>query len=529
MAPNLPESPARNSESYGPRQRIGLVLGLILFAAILLMPSPDGMSQPAQRTAAVAALMAVWWISEATHIAITALLPIPLFPLLAIMPSREVTLHYANHIVFLFLGGFIIALAMEKWNLHRRIALETIRRFGGRPAALLLGFMVATAFLSMWISNTATTMMMLPIAMAVVIQLAGFARIDGEQTDQTPEQVKTNFGLILLLGIAYSASIGGIGTVIGSPATVAFLGFTQQSFPAQPPIAFLDWSLMCVPIVIVFLPICWFYLCRFGAPIALKRIVFAGSETVIEDERRRLGPMTAQEKTVLVVALVTALLWIFRKPLELGDLALPGWSGAFSTPLGLNDATVAMSMAALLCLLPVNLKGGLDWKGRREHFIMDWGTIQRGLPWGIVMLFGGGFSLAAAVQKTGLATWLGSHLSQLEGTPVWMLVLLCCFLVTFLTEMTSNVATILMIAPVIGATAVEIGVHPYLLLIPAGVTASFAFVLPVATPPNAIVFSSGWVTIPRMARAGLALDLLGLLVVPVIVYFLGGRIFGFAG
>ena len=286
---------------------------------------------------------------------------------------------------------------------------------------------------------------------------------------------------------------------------------------------------MCVPIVIVFLPICWFYLCRFGAPVALERIRFVGSETVIADERRRLGPMTAPEKTVLLVALGTALLWIFRRPLDLGGFTLPGWSGAFSTPQNLHDATVAMAMAVLLCFLPVNLKGGLDWKGRRERFIMDWGTIQRGLPWGIVMLFGGGFSLAAAVQTTGLAAWLGSHLSQLEGTPVWILVLLSCFLVTCLTEMTSNVATILMIAPVIAATAVEIGVHPYLLLIPAGVTASFAFVLPVATPPNAIVFSSGWVTIPRMARAGLALDFLGLLVVPVMVYFLGSRIFGFAG
>ena len=529
MARTHPESPARDSEPYGRRQRIGLAFGLILFAAILLSPQPVGMSQPAQRTAAVAVLMAVWWISEATHIAVTALLPIALFPLLGVMSSSAVTPHYANHIVFLFLGGFIIALAMEKWNLHRRVALETIRRFGGRPTQLVLGFMIATAFLSMWISNTATTMMMMPIAMAVVTQLAGFAEIDGEQNDRTPEQVKTNFGLILLLAIAYSASIGGIGTIIGSPATVAFLGFTQESFPDQPPIAFLDWSLMCVPIVIVFLPICWFYLCRFGAPVALKRIRFAGSEAVIEDERRRLGPMTAPEKIVLVVALVTALLWIFRQPLDFGGLTLPGWSSVFSTPKSVHDATVAMAMAVLLCLLPVNLKGGIDWKGRRERFIMDWGTIQRGLPWGIVMLFGGGFSLAAAVQKTGLAGWLGSHLSQLEGTPVWILVLLSCVLVTFLTEMTSNVATILMIAPVIAATAVEIGVHPYLLLIPAGVTASFAFALPVATPPNAIVFSSGWVSIPRMARAGLALDLLGLLVVPVIVYFLGSRIFGFAG
>ena len=220
--------------------------------------------------AAVGALMATWWITEAVHIAVTALLPVALVPLLGIMPSSQVAPHYANHIIFLFIGGFIIALAMEKWDLHRRIALHTIARVGTEPARLMLGFMIATAFLSMWISNTATTMMMLPIAMAVVTQLSEFAEIDGERSDETPARVKTTFGLMLLLGIAYSASVGGLGTIIGSPTTVAFLGFAQTRFPDQPPIGFMDWSLVCIPLVVLFVPIMWAYLCRFGRRFAAE-------------------------------------------------------------------------------------------------------------------------------------------------------------------------------------------------------------------------------------------------------------------
>lgn len=504
--------------------RAGLLLGPALFLLILLLPRPAGMSESGQNAAAVLALMGVWWISEATNIALTAMLPLALFPLLGVMSAGEVSGYFANHIVFLYVGGFIIALGMEKWNLHRRVALETILRFGTEPPRIVLGFMTATAFLSMWISNTATTMMMLPIAIAVVNQLAEFAEAG---PGAGPEKVRTTFGLVLLLGVAYAASVGGVGTIIGSPTNVAFVGFAQERFPNEPPIAFLDWLLVGLPIVIVFLPVSWLYLCRFGADISLWRVRFRESQSVIEQEKAKLGPISPPERTVLAVSLATALLWIFRRPIELGAFSLPGWSLLFPDPSLIHDSTVAVAMALLLCVLPVNLSGGVQWGSEWRRFVMDWDTIRHGLPWGIVMLFGGGFALAGAIEKTGLAAWIGSKMGALEGAPVWVLVPLSCLLAVLLTETTSNVATVLMVSPVMAATAAEIGVPPYLLLVPMTIMASFAFMLPVATPPNAIVFSSGWITIPRMFRAGVFLDLIALLIVPAMVYLLGRWVFQF--
>ena len=515
------------TEEYGVRNRVGLILGLVFFFGILLFPAPEGLTPMGKKMSAVAVLMAIWWITEATHIAVTALLPIPLLPLLGIMPSSKVAPNYANHIIFLFIGGFIIALAMEKWNLHRRIALETIAKVGTRPARLMLGFMITTAFLSMWISNTATTMMMLPIAMAVVNQLAEMAEVEGKRGPDTPARVQRTFGVMLLLGIAYSASVGGLGTIIGSPTTVAFLGFAQTRFPDQPPIGFLDWSLVCVPLVVVFIPIMWAYLCRFGADVPLRQIRFMGSQDVVEGELRKMGPITRPEKFVLAASSLTAFLWIFRRPIELGGFTLPGWSIIFETPSDIHDATVAMVMSILLCLLPLNLSGGIEWKGRRERFVMDWQTIQKGIPWSIVLLLGGGFALAAGIQESELARWIGSQMSMLEGMPVWLLVPLICVIATSLTETTSNIATVLMVSPIIAETALQIGVHPYLLLIPAAIVCSFAFMLPVATPPNAIVFGSGWLTIPQMFRVGIVMDVIGVILVPTLVYLLGSLVFPF--
>lgn len=502
---------------------MGLGVGVGLFALILAAPTPEGMTAAAQSTAAVAALMSAWWISEATDIAVTALLPIALFPALGVMSAQSVAGHYAEHIVFLYLGGFLIALGMERWNLHRRLALGVIRRVGSKPSLMMLGFMLATAFLSMWISNTATTMMMLPIAIAVVNQLADLASIDGRREDDTADRIRKSFGVILLLGIAYAASVGGIGTIIGSPTTVAFLGFLEQSFPDEQPIAFADWSLVCIPIVVVFLPICWLYLSRFGASIPLRRISFAGGTDVIVNEQRKLGPMRFAEKYVLGVSTITALLWITRRPLELGSVVLPGWSQLFGDPGALQDSTVAMAMASLLFLTP---SGQRDDEGRMRP-VLDWHTAAHGVPWGVVFLFGGGFSLAGAISETGLASWIGGQLSGLQGAPLWVLVPLSCLMAVLLTETTSNIATVLMLSPVIGAAAVEIGVHPYLMLIPSAIMANFAFMLPVATPPNAIVFSSGWISIPQMLRAGVILDAIALIIVPLMVYALGSVFLGF--
>jgi len=514
-------------EPFGFRRLVGFAGGLLLFLVILVAPPPAGMSPQAQKMAAVVALMAAWWITEATHISVTALIPLAAYPLLGIMPSTEVAPHYANHLIFLYVGGFVIALAMEKWNLHRRVALATIAKVGTRPRRLVLGFMIATAMLSMWVSNTATTMMMLPVAMAVVLQVAEAARIDGRREEDTPERVKTVFGRVLLLGVAYSASIGGIGTIVGTPTNVAFLGFAAERFPHLKPISFLDWCLVAVPVVAVFLPLAWLYLCRFGGELSLGRIEFTATATVIDEERRKLGPMSAPEKTVLAVSAVTALLWIFRQPIRIGEVTIPGWSALFPEARFLHDATVAVTAAVVLCLLPVNRAGGMAWRGRWERFIMDWRTIEQGLPWGIVFLFGGGFALAAGMEQSGLAAWFGQGLANLAGTPVWVIFPAACLLAVLLTEMTSNVATVLMIAPVLAEAAVEFGVHPYLLLFPATLMASFAFMLPVATPPNAVVFSSGWITVPAMFKAGVALDALALVIVPAIVYVLGSMVFQF--
>lgn len=516
-----------SQEGYGPHRLIGLTVGIVLFVGILMAPAPAGMSEAAHKMAAVVALMASWWITEATHIAVTALVPVAAYPMLGIMASSEVGPHYANHLIFLYIGGFVIALAMEKWNLHRRVALATIAMVGTRPKQLVLGFMLATAFLSMWVSNTATTMMMLPVAMAVVLQVSESALIDGRRDEKTPERVKSVFGLTLLLAIAYSASIGGVGTIVGTPTNVAFLGFAAERFPEKPPITFLDWCMVGIPVVVVFLPISWVYLCRFGGRVSLDRISFTASQSVIQEERRKLGPMLTPEKIVLAAACCTSFLWIFRQPIHVGVFTLPGWSAVFPEAGFLHDATVGIFVTIVLCLIPVNLRGGMDWKGRRERFVMDWATIQKGLPWGVVILFGGGFALAAGMTETGLAHWIGSLLTGLKGTPLWIIFLVACSLAVLLTEMTSNVATVLMMCPVLAEVALELGVDPYLLLIPTTMMASFAFMLPVATPPNAVVFSSGWITIPSMCRAGAVLNLIAIVLLPVIIYMLGSAVFGF--
>ena len=505
------------------RRSIGLFAGLAGFVLVLLMPAPGGMGAEAQKTAAVAVLMICWWISEAVHIGVTGFVPLALFPLLGVASSREVSAHYANHLIFLFVGGFIIAYAMEAWNLHRRIALTTIVRFGSRPRRLVLGFMVTTAALSMWISNTATTMMLLPVAMAVVKQLATSAEVrDGEAGLAAERVARDAFGCVLLLGIAYSASIGGIGTIVGSPTNVAFLGFASEALPELPTIGFMQWSIVCLPIVVIFLPLTWLYLCRFGGSVPLSSIRFSSSQSVVRDELKALGPITLPEKRVLAVASTTGILWIFRAPLELGSFSLPGWSELFPIPGDVHDSTVAMTMALLLFALP----SGHREEGRTQR-LLGWTGAARGIPWGIVFLIGGGFALAAGITDSGLASWVGSWLGTMRGVPGWVLVAAICALTTAMTETTSNVATVLMLSPAIAAMAGEVGVHPYLLLVPMAVTSSFAFTMPVATPPNAIIFSSGWVTIPQMFRAGVVLDIVGLLVVPISAYAVGARLFGF--
>ncbi len=503
-----------------------LLTGLLAFFVILLMPQPEGMTESGQRLLAVVFLMAIWWMGEGTSISATALLPLVLFPALGILSSKEVAPNYTNHLVFLFLGGFMIALAMEKWNFHKRIALWIISFIGVDLERIVLGFMVASAFLSMWISNTATTMMMLPVGMAVVRQIAVEASLNGVRNEESRKSIQESLGLVLMLGLAYSASIGGVGTLIGTAPNIVFAGFYKNLYPQNAEITFFQWMVLAVPLVCVFIPLVWVYLCRFVAPIPLKQIQFGQNEPeIIKNELKALGEMNRAEKIIAVVFASTALLWIFRQPITFGPITLPGWSNLFARPEFLHDATVAMAMGILLMLLPVNFGKGMELNGKLEFFVLDWATVQKKVPWGILLLFGGGFALAAGFRKTGLDKWIGEQLTGVAALPVLGVVLVVCLAITFLTELTSNTATTTMILPIIGATAVAASYHPLMLMIPATLSASFAFMLPVATPPNAIVYSSGWVSIPKMSRAGLALNFLGAILVTAMVLLFAQKIF----
>ena len=490
------------------KQLIVLLLGLVVFGLILLMPSPAGLDMAAQRMLAVTGLMAIWWIGEGTSLAVTALLPLVLFPMLGILPSKQVAPNYANHLIFLFLGGFMIASAMQKWNFHKRLALWIISAMGTEPKRIVLGFMAATAFLSMWISNTASTMMMLPVAMAVVRQIALDASLNGEKNHATRETIEKGLGLVLMLGLAYSASIGGIGTLIGTAPNIVLAGFYKSMFPENSEISFFQWMILAVPIVMVFIPIVWMYLCRFVSPFPLVNIS-SESDEIIQKELDDLGLMNRAEKIVAGVFCLTALLWIFRRPILLGEYTIPGWSGLFADPKFLHDSTVAMAMGILLMVFPVNGTKGLELNGKREWFALDWKTVQVQVPWGILILFGGGFALASGFGSTGLDKWIGAKLTGISDYPLWLMILTICLVVTFLTELTSNTATTTMILPIIGFSAIAANIHPLLFMVPATLAASFAFMLPVATPPNAIVFGSDWVSVPQMSRAGFVLNFIG--------------------
>jgi len=494
------------------RQRIGLFLGLGLFILVLVLPPASGMSPQAKRTAAVALLMACWWISEAIPIPVTALLPLILFPLLSIMAAKDVASRYADQNIFLFMGGFFIAMAMQRWELHKRIALHIIRILGTSPHRIILGFMIATAFLSMWISNTATTMMMFPIGLAVILHAQ--AMIKKENLSINTAKGEFNFGTALMLAIAYSASIGGIATLVGTPPNIVFAGIARSLFPKAPEIGFLDWFKIGLPLVIIFLPIVWIYLTRIILPLRLKKI--PGEKNVIEQDLKSLGPMKIGEKLTLVVFVVVAVAWIFRQNIDVGLFVIPGWSNILGISDYVHDSTVAMIGALLLFLLPVN------W--RKREFVLNWEWAVR-IPWGIILLFGGGFAIAAGFQSSGLAQWIGERLSFLSGIPLIFMIMCICLFLTFLTEITSNTATTTMMMPVLGSMAVAMCIHPYLLMIPATISASCAFMLPVATPPNAIIFGSGYLRIPDMAKAGFFLNLIGVLIVTLIVYFLAIPVF----
>jgi sodium-dependent dicarboxylate transporter 2/3/5 len=493
------------------RQKIGLFGGLPIFLLLLLFPISTTLEPVAQKTLAIAVLMAWWWITEALPIPATSLIPIVAFPLLQIMQGKQVVLSYADSNIFLFMGGFFLAMAMQKWELHRRIALNIIRLIGLSPRKIILGFMIATAFLSMWISNTASTMMMYPIALAIILQMTTIDGKDNRDLDATT----ASFQIALMLGIAYAASIGGIGTKIGTPPNIVFAAAVRSIFPGAPEIGFLQWMMVGFPLVVVFIPVSWLFLTRVALPIRIRSL--PGSREMIDEQIAKLGPITKGERYVLIIFILTALAWIFLKNIDLGWLIIPGWSNLLGIQKHVNDATVAIAAALVLFVIPVDLKEG--------KFLLDWDWAIK-IPWGILLLFGGGIALAAGFKSTGLAGWIGQNLGLFSRVPLIVMIMITCFLLTFLTEVTSNTATSTIFMPILAATAMAMGMHPFLLMIPATISASCAFMLPVATPPNAIVFGSGCVTIPQMAKVGFGLNVIGIIIVTTITYLVAIPAFG---
>ena len=493
-----PVGGGRDPRSYTKPQLIGLLLGPIFFALTLLFFNPEGLSPEGKAVLASTLWIATWWITEAIPIPVASLLPLVLFPLTQGLDMNTTASSYGDETIFLFMGGFMIALAMEKWNLHRRIALTIISAIGTNMDRIVLGFMVATGFLSMWISNTATAMMMVPIGLAIIYQVSDALK-DDPSVDTSKQNF--NFGKALMLGIAYSASLGGVATLIGTPPNTLLAGAINKMYGIE--LSFAKWMLFGVPLAWTFIFITWFYLVKFAFPSKLKTL--PGGRAVIDKEKAALGRASAEEKLVFTIFILAALAWITRSFLLSMFID------------GLSDGIIAVIFAILLFIIPsVNRKG--------DH-LLDWETAVK-LPWGILLLFGGGLAIASGFKSSGLSEWIGSQLMGLQGVSMFVMILLVCALVLALTEITSNTATASMMYPIMASLAVALGMHPYALMIAAGVAASCAFMLPVATPPNAVVFSSGYVRITDMARAGFALNVFGVILVTLSIYYLLPLVWG---
>ncbi|MDZ7642878.1 MAG: DASS family sodium-coupled anion symporter [Woeseiaceae bacterium] len=473
-------------------QKVGLGLGPLLALAMLLVGPAGELSQPAWHTAAMGVLMAIWWATEAVPIAVTALLPLVLFPLLGIADIQVTAAPYANKVIYLFLGGFMVALAMQRWNLHRRIALTVLQYAGGNGRSLVGGFMLASALLSMWVMNTSTTMMLLPIAVSIITVIhTTVGSLDARARD--------DFQYALLLGVAYAATIGGMATLVGTAPNAMMAAFVLETYGTS--IDFARWMLVGLPLSMLLLPLAWLALTRW-----VFRVDFRTSDEGRAELRRmmtEMGPVSVPEKRVGIVFVLLALTWIFRPLL----VKLPGLSA-------LDDSGIAMAGAISLFLIPSGDRG--------DPLLIRWRHIEQ-LPWSILLLFGGGLSLAGAVSNTGLAAWLGGALNAFGMLPIALLVMLVAAMIIFLTELTSNIATTATFLPVVGAIAIEAGIDPIVLTVPVTLAASCAFMLPVATPPNAIVFGSGMLTIPKMARAGLALNMIGIVLVSLVALTLAPR------
>ncbi len=472
---------------------IGLFSGPIAFILCLLFFHPIGLSVQANAVLATTLWIAIWWITEAIPIEVTALLPIILFPLTGALGLSDTTAAFGHKYVFLYFGGFVIAITIERWNLHKRIALNIINFIGTNVTNIILGFMIATAAMSMWISNTATSVMMLPIGMAIISQL--------RDNPDTIEDENLIFGKALMLAIAYSASIGGMATLIGTPPNLVLAGVVEKTYGVE--ITFVQWFTFGFPISIVLLFICWLYLTRFA--FRFKQKSFPGGRAEIKKQVAALGPVSHEEKLIFGIFICTALAWISR------SIFLKQFIPA------IDDTIIAMIAAIVIFLIPTK-------KGDRN--LLTWEEALK-LPWGILLLFGGGMALAAGFSESGLAKWIASQMTLLQGVAIIILVISMIAAVNFLTEITSNLATTAMLLPVLAPMALTIDVHPYILMVAATVAASCAFMLPVATPPNAVVFGSGYLRIPDMVKAGIGMNIISILLLTLFVYFVLPLLWGF--
>lgn len=481
-----------NKRSYSTAQLIGLILGPALFIITLFFLSPEGLSDEGLAILASTIWIAVWWMTEAIPIPATALLPIIIFPLTGGLDIDATTSAYGSDTIFLFMGGFVIALAMERWNLHKRIAINIISVMGTNTDRIVLGFMVSTGFLSMWISNTATSMMMVPIGLAIIYQVSEALK-DSGSVDTSKENFA--FGKSLMLGIAYSASLGGMATLIGTPPNAILAGTVNELYGVD--ISFASWMLFGVPFAWTFIFIAWFYLTKMAFPLKLKTL--PGGREIIDEEKKKLGLASYEEKAVFVIFVLAAVSWISRTFLleRINE--------------NIGDATIAITAALILFLIPS--------KNEKGDFLMNWNSAVK-LPWGILLLFGGGLAIAAGFTASGLSEWIGNQLTALQGVSTLIIILAVAALVIFLTEITSNTATGTMMFPIMAALALAVDVHPFVLMIAAALAASCAFMLPVATPPNAVVFGSGYLRIPDMAKAGFLLNVAGVVFVTLTVYLL---------
>ena len=487
-----------------PIKKIALFLfpALFVLCSTVLNPEPD--NPLIGRMLGVALWMLGWWVTEVVPLAITSLLPVVLFPLLGIAPATEVSKSYFSDIIFLYIGGFMLALAIEKWDVHRRIATRTLMLFGQGTLQIFIGFMLTTSFLSMWMSNTAIALLMLPIAVSVLDELS----------EIYSKKELGKYKVALLLGIAYASTIGGITTLVGTPTNLVFVKVYSELFPDSPPVTFAGWTIFALPVYVLLMVSAIAVLYFLYKP--KKRLeIIDGSFFKIAN--MRLGKRTYEQTVVLVVFAAFALLLLFRQDIVIGDWRIPGWSSLLTHADFVVDAVVAVFVSVLLFIIPSKAAPGTS--------IMDWNTALK-IPWGIILLFGGGFALEQGFQLSGLSLWIGAKLDMLGGSPVLVIILAATFLMTILTVFASNVTIAQAILPLCVALSVSLQVNPLYLMIPVTLAASMSFVLPSSTPPNAIVFSVNEIRMKQMVVPGLILIVIASVIISVMMYYWGSYVFG---